>query len=388
MESSRSMSIFHRFYVVFPLFLIIFALSGCSGQTGGTWPGLGSGEAPGQRSQADIASSPYGTDASMTPPPSTETGQAVKVAILLPLSGSNAALGQSMLQAAQLAVFELGYDTFELMPRDTATGAGAAATSAVTSGAQVILGPVFAEDVRAVKAATASRGINVIAYSTDWTLAGGNTYVMGFTPFGQVERIAAFAAQKGLRRAAVAAPADQYGLATAQSFEDAAARSGMTITRALSDANGYDSVFIPAGGDSLSSILMRVTNANARKLGTGLWDDARVASNPAMNGAWFAAPSPRARASFESRYQATYGSTPVRLASLAYDSTALAIALAKSGGGQPFSAASLTNPNGFSGVDGIVRFRRDGMAERGLAVMEIRNGQVAEIDPAPTSFQR
>lgn len=381
------MAILHRFYVVFPFFLVLFVLSSCSGPTGGAWTGAGSGEVSGQRSQADIASSPYGIDALLGASMPTRKGQAVKVAVLLPLSGTNAALGQSMLQAAQLAVFELGYDSFELMPRDTATGAGAAATSAVTSGAQLILGPLFAEDVRIVKTATAGRGVSVIAYSTDWTLGGGNTYVMGFVPFGQVERISGYAAAKGLHRAAVAAPADQYGMATAAAFEDAAARNGVSITRALSDANGYDSVFIPAGGDALSSILMRVTNAKARKLGTGLWDDARVAANPAMNGAWFAAPSPRARASFESRYQAAYGSTPVRLASLAYDSTALAIALAKSGGTHPFSQASLTNPNGFAGVDGILRFRRDGLAERGLAVMEIKNGQVAEIDPAPTSFQ-
>jgi ABC-type branched-subunit amino acid transport system substrate-binding protein len=372
------MAVFHRFCTVFPLFLLVLALASCSGAGRSPWDSRSA-----QQQQDNIAVGPYGTPAGALP--ADASAPSVKVAILLPLSGSNAAVGQSMLQAAQLAVFDLGYDNFELMPRDTSTGAAQAAGAAIRDGAQLILGPLFADDVRAVKSATSGSGVNVIAFSTDWTLAGGNTYMMGFLPFGQVERIAQYAAAKGLKRAAVAAGADTYGSATSSLFESEARKNGMTITRALSDASGYDAVFIPAGGAALSGILQRVANKNAKKLGTGLWDDARVAADPAMNGAWFAAPSPRARASFESRYAQTYGARPQRLASMAYDATALAAALARAGG---FSAANLTNPNGFAGVDGIIRFSRSGLAERGMAVLEIRGGQIVEIDPAPSSFQR
>ena len=372
------MTVFHRFCTVFPLFLLVLALAACSGGAGRSPWNKGATAQP----QDNVTVGPYGTPSGM---PADATSPSVKVAILLPLSGGNAGVGQSMLQAAQLAVFDLGYDNFELMPRDTAGGAGAAATAAIRDGAQLILGPLFADDVRAVKSATSGSGINVIAFSTDWTIAGGNTYMMGFLPFGQVERIAQYAASKGLRRAAVAAPADTYGSTTSSLFETAAQKNGITITRALSDANGYDAVFIPAGGTALSGILQRVTNTGAKKLGTGLWDDARVAADPAMNGAWFAAPSPRARAGFESRYAQTYGAKPQRIASMAYDATALAAALAKAGG---FSAGNLTNPNGFAGVDGIIRFNKSGLVERGMAVLEIRGGQIVEIDPAPSSFQR
>lgn len=290
-----------------------------------------------------------------------------------------------MLKAAQLAVFDLGYDNFELQPHDTAKGAGAAASSALQSGAQIILGPLFAEDVRAVKTATAGRNIPVLAFSTDWTLAGNNTYIMGFLPFGQVDRIASYAASKGLKRVAVAASANAYGTSTSTRFEDQARQNGMTITRALSDTTGYDAVFVPAGSGELSAVLQRVSNKAARKLGTGLWDDARVAAMPDMNGAWLAAPAPSARAGFEQRFAQTYGEAPQRLASLAYDATALAAALSKSGN---FTASALTNPNGFAGIDGIIRFNREGLAERGLAVLEIRNGRLVEIDPAPQSFMR
>ncbi len=371
------MTVFHRFCRIFPLFLLVLTLAACGGGTRSPWGGP---SAAGQQPQDNVTVGPYG--AATTPAQPTGT---VKVAILLPLSGSNAAVGQSMLQAAQLAIFDLGYDNFELMPHDTATGAGPAATTAIRDGAGLILGPLFADDVRAVKAATSGSGVNVIAFSTDWTLAGGNTYMMGFLPFGQVERIAQYAASKGLKRAAVAAPADTYGSTTSSLFESEAQKNGMVITRALSDANGYDAVFIPAGGSALSGILQRVTNKGAKKLGTGLWDDPRVASDPAMNGAWFAAPSPRARAGFESRYAQTYGSRPQRIASMAYDATALAAALSKAGG---FTPSNLTNPNGFAGVDGIIRFNKSGLVERGMAVLEIRNGAITEIDPAPNSFQR
>ncbi len=371
------MTMFHRFYALFPLFLLVLVIGGCTTTKRSTWENTNAQatqhEQPGATAPTPQMGAPIGT------------GPVAKIAILLPLSGSNAALGQSMLQAAQLAVFDLGYDNFEIIPRDTATGASAAATSAIQEGAQLILGPVFAEDVRVVKSATAGKNINVIAFSTDWTLAGGNTYMMGFLPFGQVERIAQYAASKGLKRAAVASAADAYGSSTSTKFEEQARSNGITITRALSDPSSYDAVFIPAGGAALSGILQRITNKNARKLGTGLWDDSRIASNPAMNGAWFAAPSPSARAGFESRYASTYGGQPQRLSTLAYDATALAAALAKSGG---FTAASITNPNGFAGVDGILRFNRSGLAERGMAVLEINNGRFNEIDPAPSSFVR
>lgn len=370
------MPIFHRLYNLFPLFLLILMIVGCTGTGTSPWKGAG-GDIMGTQ-MPPITQMSSGTPSNLP---------AVKVAILLPLSGSNAGVGQSMLQAAQLAVFDMGYDNFELMSLDTGgtpQGASAAATKAIAQGAQLILGPLFAEEVRAVKSITSMRNINVLAFSTDWTLAGGNTFIMGFLPFGQVERITSFAADMGVKKVAVAAPADQYGTTVSASFETEARERGLTITRALSDVSGYDAVFIPAGGAALTSTLMRVSNKNARKLGTGLWDDERVAALPEMNGAWFAAPSPSARANFESRYQSTYGSKPVRIATLAYDASALAQALAKSG--QGFTASALTNPSGFFGIDGVMRFGKSGLVERGMAVLEMRNGRMVEIAPAPKSF--
>lgn len=376
------MSRFHRFCAVIPLFLLIALLAGCSGGGNFTpWTPTGGDS---------VASSTYGDTApTVSTLPSSlpqSTGTSVKVAILLPLSGGSAAIGQSMLQAAQLAVFDVGSDNFELVSKDTGgtpQGAARAATEAVQEGAQIILGPLFAEEVRAVKPIAQSANINVLAFSTDWTLGGGNVYVMGFTPFGQVERIASYAQKSGLTRVGVAAPSDTYGSTVAGSFEKESSKYGLTTTRNLTNPSGYDAVFIPAAGTALNGILPAIANPSAKKLGTGLWDDARLATIPQMNGASFAAPAPSARRAFENKYQSTYGTAPVRIATLAYDATALSVALSRSG----FTAANLKNPNGFAGVDGIMRFGNNGLVERGLAVLQFQQGRIVEIDPAPTTFR-
>lgn len=381
------MTFFHRFCSLFPVLtasiLMTFALGGCVATSGNqVW------NQPRTKAEPSIPA----------PTPAATIGNfpsqsAVKVAILLPLSGGQSTVGQSMLQAAQLAVFDTGYDNFELMPFDTlgnAQGASAAATAAVSQGAQIILGPLLSEEAKAVKSIVTGQNINMISFSTDWSLAGGNAYVMGFLPFGQVERVAAYAAARGLKNTAVINIPGVYGNAATSAFEQSARRHGLSTARVSSPMPAHDSVFIPAGGQDLMAVLPKLVGHNARKLGTGLWDDTRLAANASMNGAWFAAPSPASRRGFEQRYQSTYGQTPIRIATLAYDATALTAALAKFGASQgrgpAFDHASLTNPAGFAGIDGIMRFNKNGLAERGLAILEINNGRITEIDPAPKRF--
>lgn len=339
---------------------------------------------------------------------------AVNVAILLPLSGSNAALGQSMLQGAQLALFEMGYSKFNLMPRDTAgtaEGAANAATSAINDGAQLILGPLFADSVRAVKPIARAKNINVIAFSTDWTLADNNTFLMGFMPFSQVDRVARYALSKGYKNFGLIAPQDTYGNAVSGQFNEVVLKNGGTnvksirynlgdseISQQIATLSGSDlnAVFMPVAGsdiDRISSALSAngLTPDKVKRLGTGLWDDARIANQPNIQGAWFAAPSPSGRRAFEQKYMAAYGTQPIRIATIAYDATALAQILAKNGfsngGNKPaYDYTSITNQNGFSGTDGVFRFNSNGIIDRNLAVLEMRNGAIIEIDRAPTRF--
>jgi hypothetical protein len=153
-----------------------------------------------------------------------------------------------------------------------------------------------------------------------------------------------------------------------------------------------DALLLPEGGDRLKALApllpyFDVDPAQVKFLGTGLWDEPGLGTEPALDGGWYAAPPPNARADFEKRFTTLYRHPPPRLATLGYDATALAAVLARNPAGPDFSAPALTNPSGFSGIDGIFRLRPDGLVQRGLAVLEVHRGAPTVVDPAPESFQ-
>jgi len=396
----------------------VLTLAAC-GTQGGSIPPYGA--APDQSATAAPASVTMPSGMSYVSPGGAQPQQAqmlsapVKVAILLPLSGQNAAVGEALLQAAQLAVFDMNETNFQLVPRDTKgtrEGAAAAVDEAARDGAQLILGPLFAQEVDGARQSARRYGLNVIGFSTDWRTAGESVYTMGVLPQQQAARMADFAARQGLRNVALLTPSDAYGDTVASAFAQEAQRHGLMIgakVRVLSNGQNaaaavsqlaatgrVDGVFMPLSGASLQAVLaaMNVQGlgcSRVRCMGTGIWDGTDAVQNAGLANAWYAAPSPQIRADFERKYQQTYGANPPRLASLGYDAAALAIVLARSAAahGQKisFDRAALTNPNGFAGVDGIFRFNRNGLIERGMAVLQISNGTASVVDPAPVSFQ-
>jgi ABC-type branched-subunit amino acid transport system substrate-binding protein len=353
---------------------------------------------------------------------------------LLPLSGANAELGKAMLEAAQMALFTTGNDRLTLVPRDTTgtpDGAAGAARAALADGAQLILGPLLAAEVDAVKPVAGEAKINVIAFSTATQLAGDNVFLMGFLPRQEVVRETAFARESGVSRFAVLAPNSEYGRLMTDALRETAGQAGGTVVKAESfdprsgDASpaiqrlagntasaapgtspepdaapapgptqrvSFDALLLPEGGDQLKQIARRLKTAGigspqVRLLGSGLWDDTSVSSEPALVGGWFAASPPDARREFQSRFQSTYGHAPPRLASLAFDAAALAAVLAKAGGPAPFSHDAILNPSGFTGVDGLFRFTPQGLVQRGLAVLEVQPQGPVVVSPAPRDFR-
>jgi branched-chain amino acid transport system substrate-binding protein len=405
--------------------LTILLLAGCGGAGNWSQPPAPAQAAPSSL-QGPGQPPPAGPNVSGVPvAPSVAAapnGQPVKVAILVPLSGPRAEMGQAFYNAAQLALFDMGSHSFELMPRDTgstAAGAEKATQSVIADGAQLILGPVFAPQVRVAAPIAGHAGINMISFSTDWTLAGGNTFIIGFVPFGQVQRIVEYAASQGIHRIGVLAPDDEYGKAVVNAYNAEIYRTGMTtvtvarfpagqtdFTDILNKFVGhdqqstnpaapppFDAVLIAVGGNQARNIANALINYGlgpdkVRRLGTGLWDDTGLAIEPGMQNALFAAPDPGLRQPFEKRYADTYGQPPPRLATLAYDATALAAVLARNGGPQPFDRSALMNPNGFAGLDGVFRFLPNGVAERGLGVLTFNGGRIDVQDPAPKTFQQ
>ncbi|MCB1783632.1 MAG: penicillin-binding protein activator [Alphaproteobacteria bacterium] len=411
------------------LFLIVATLAACTsggGYDAQQWQTGAANQTAAQQAPDDlnVPASVPGVEAQGI---SADNMHTTKVAILLPLSGQHADLGQAMLSAAQMALFDVGHNNLELMPRDTggtATGARNAAQSAIQNGAQLVLGPLFSYEVKAAKPVVQNANVNMIAFSTDWTLADDHTFLIGFLPFDQVERVTRYAVAKGNKRIGVLSPSDSYGNGVVSAYKAVGGHLGLSSSRierfapqggdlslvirkfadydqrkAAKNAYGapFDAVLMPVGGTmarSVGSFLSQydLPPGEVRRLGTGLMDESGLAGDPSLQGAWFAAPDPQARKDFENRYRKIYASTPPRLSSLSYDATALAAILARTGlqqSGRPaFTTNAITNPNGFAGVDGIFRFRPDGIVERGMAILTFENGRERVIDPAPRTFQR
>jgi ABC-type branched-subunit amino acid transport system substrate-binding protein len=361
------------------------------------------------------------------PPPIAQPAASgpAKVALLVPLSGANAELGQALLDAAQLALFESGGDQLVLVPRDTggnAAGAANAARAVISEGARLILGPLLAPEVEAVKPIARDAHLNIIAFSTVTNLAGGNVFLMGFLPRQEVVREVGYARQQGLSRFAALAPNSPYGHLMADALQEVAPATGGTVVKTefydprasdlstaiqnLMPAAGgdgasgsgpppgasFDALLLPEGGARLKQIARQVRTAAGdtrpvRLLGSGLWDVPDISTEAALVGGWFASSPPEARHDFERRFNATYGHPPPRLASLGYDSAALAAVLARGQTGEPFSQQAILNPSGFTGVDGLFRFAPNGLVQRGLAVLEVEPQGPVVVSPPPQSFQ-
>jgi ABC-type branched-subunit amino acid transport system substrate-binding protein len=331
-----------------------------------------------------------------------------RVALLVPLSGGNAGVGTSIANATQLALLDTNTTQIRVTTYDTAPGAAAAARRAIEEGAQLILGPLLAEDVRAVSPIARAAGVPVLSFSNDTGVAGEGTYVMGYTPAQSVERVVAFARSRGVTSFAGLVPNGLYGERASTSFLRAVetgggqvvslqtyARSPAAISAAaarLAAKAPYGAVLIADGGATAAAAapLAKRGSPGARILGTELWNtESGVAARPQLSGAWFASVSDGLYRQFATKYRARFGAGPYRLASLGYDAVLLTVRIARDWRvGSRFPEGRLRDADGFAGLDGAIRFGRDGVAERALEVQEIRGGQAVVVSPAPTGFGR
>ncbi len=340
------------------------------------------------------------------------TGE-VKAALILPLSApGNAGLaGQAMRNAAEMALAEFNAPNLQLLVKDdagTAEAARAGAQQALDEGAEIILGPLFAQSVSFVGQVARPRNVPVIAFSTDANVASSGIYLLSFLPESDVERIVQYASSTGKHAYAALIPDNPYGTVVEAAFKQAVTRRNAQIVALehyphdkaamaapihnIAQASARaDALFIPDGGDAVPDVVQGLvaTGFNPKRLqmlGTGLWDDPRIYAMPALDGGWFAAPDGIGFRNFATRYRTRYKQDPVRTATLAYDAVALIAALVKTQGAQRFSQQVLTNSSGFSGIDGLFRFRADGTNERGLAVLRVAPAGPQTISPAPKSF--
>ena len=350
--------------------------------------------------------------------PAIDVGAPVPVALLLPGgSGSSGdeVLARSLEQAARLAMADLEGVEIDLRVYNTGAAPGAAAQAAVQAvddGAKVILGPVFAEAANAAGVAVASRGVNVLSFSNNTDIAGGNVFVLGSTFQNTAARLVGFAASRGKRRIMVVYDQNAAGELGRRAIESAIARSPATAAGAMTyefsqqgvvnavpgivstaRSSGADAVFFTADTAGALPLLAQLLpeggldKVQTQFIGLTRWDiPPATLSMPGVQGGWFAMPDPGLTAQFQARYMGAYGEMPHPIAGLAYDGIAAIGALARAGKSDALTTAALTQGSGFAGVNGVFRLRPDGTNERGLAVAQIQNGQVVVIDPAPRSF--
>jgi Periplasmic binding protein len=345
--------------------------------------------------------------------PTIGTGQ-VKAGLILPLSGpGNAGVaGQAMRNAAEMAIAEFNSPNLQLLVKDdggTAEAARLGAQQALDEGAEIILGPLFAQSVGFVGQAARPRNVPVIAFSTDANVASSGIYLLSFLPESDVDRIVQYATSTGKHSYAALIPDNPYGTVVEAAFKQAVARrSGSQVVaieryphdkatmatpiRSVAQASARaDALFIPDGGDAVPDVAQALVAAGVnlkrlQLLGTGLWDDPRIYAALTLDGGWYAAPDGVGYRNFSARYRARYNQDPVRTATLAYDAVALVAALVKTQGPQRFSQQVLTNPSGFTGIDGLFRFRTDGTNERGLAVLRVSSAGAQTVSPPLRSF--
>lgn len=347
----------------------------------------------------------------LPPDPNAGLGTGTPIGLILPLgaSGNAGAVALSLRNSAEMALSEFAGARIRLLIKDdggTGPGAQAAARQALDEGARAIIGPLFAHSVGAAGQVARQRGVPLVGFSTDTNVAAQGVYLLSFLPQTDVDRAIRYAASQGRRSFVALVPDNAYGSVVEAAFRETVPTVGGRVVgleryaagqyaeaaRRLSGSMAQaDAVFLPDAADTVPQILQAMSATGAalsgkQLIGTGLWDDPKLFANPAVDGGIFAAPDPAGFRAFAARYRARFGSEPVRTTTLSHDAVSLMAALVNSYGEAGITDTAIQNPSGFSGVDGIFRFRADGTNQRGLAVMQISGGATRIVSPAPRSF--
>ena len=346
-----------------------------------------------------------------TPPPVPGPSDALpsdkqrqRIALLVPLTGPQAAWGQSIANATTMALLDTNAKTMRITTYDTAEGPAAAATRAMKEGNRLILGPLSGDDIPAVAAIARAAKVPLITYSSEADMASRDVFMLGTSSSNAIERVVDYAHSRGINRFALLAPKGSYGTRASAAYAAAVKAAGGTLVSTqtydrsnssiisaatrLRTRGGYDAVLIADSGKYAAMAAPQLKAPGVRILGTELWSGELVVSKtPALRGAWFAAISDARFGRFAESYKVRFGTAPYRLATFGYDSVLLTVRIARDWRyGAPFPTARMTARDGFLGLDGPFRFAPGGIGERALEVREARAGGITIVSAAPEKF--
>lgn len=327
-----------------------------------------------------------------------------RVALLVPMTGSNAALGQALANATTMALLDTNAQNLRITTYDTAAGAGQAASRAIADGNRLILGPIAPEDVTAAAAVARPAHVPIISFTNDADLASRDVLVFGQVPGQSVARVIAYARAHGVTAVGAIIPVGTYGQRVAGGLSGAARANNVRVTdievydrtntsvgsaiRRVKAKGQVDAILI-ADGARIAAFAAPFANG-VRLLGTELWNgEGAIAKSTALKGAWFATVSDQRYGQFERSYTSRFGSAPPRFATIGYDAVLLALNVARGWtNGGPFPSGRLYDPDGFIGLDGVFRFNELGIAERAMEVREVSGGTFVTVSPAPAHFPK
>lgn len=332
-----------------------------------------------------------------------------RVALLLPVTGPDADVGQSIANATALALADTKVTNIRMVTYDTGLGVAAATQRAIADGNKLILGPLRGDNVIEVAQIARPAGVPIISFSNDVGVAGPNVFLLGHLPNQAIERVVLYAKSKGINRFAGVVASNVYGQRAQSNLTTAVraaggilvgiqetngtAASAEAAARRLSQMGAIDAILVAdSGRAAITTVpaLRRGGLRTAKVLGTDLWNiEGTLAASPPIYGAWFASVSDTLYTQYAAKYRARFGKAPLRLSSLGYDSVLLVARVARDWQpGTRFPVAQLTDPQGFIGVDGAFRFNPNGLTDRMLEVQEVQAGKFVTVSPAPSQFTK
>ena len=332
-----------------------------------------------------------------------------RVALLLPVTGPDADVGQSIANATALALADTKVTNIRMVTYDTGLGLAAATQRAIADGNKLILGPLRGDNVIEVAQIARPAGVPIISFSNDVGVAGPNVFLLGHLPNQAIERVVLYAKSKGMNRFAGVVASNVYGQRAQSNLTTAVraaggilvgiqetngtAASAEAAARRLSQMGAIDAILVADSGRAAITTVPALRRGGlraAKVLGTDLWNiEGTLAGSPPIYGAWFASVSDTLYTQYAAKYRARFGKAPLRLSSLGYDSVLLVARVARDWQpGTRFPVAQLTDPQGFIGVDGAFRFNPNGLTDRMLEVQEVQAGKFVTVSPAPSQFTK
>ena len=364
------------------------------------------------RAPADTMSGTAQTDYSRV---DLVNGESFRVAMLLPLSGKAADAGQTMKNAAMLAMGDLNNNRLEVQfydTKSTSSGARVAIENAVNAGSHLVLGPLMSEEVAAVTQTAKNENLPVISFSTSPSVLQEGIYTLGLLNEEQIDRIVKYSVRQGRRRIAVVLPDNQSGINMLKAAINSAKSEGASITKAgfyrpetmdfsslvtsmiggakATDGGfGFDALLVPEYGNRLKSITSMfsyydVAAPDVLFLGTSVWANSNLSKETELYGAVYPLMSASRMEHFSKKYNEMFGQKPNPLGIFAYDSIALASALSRKD--HNYWNEEITNLDGYFGMSGAFRIFANGKNEHGLDIVKVTTSGPQISEQAPQKF--